>query len=73
MNKAITYILGSTVILLLLFFSLDIRKLDAYRASQTDASFDAGAYAREVWDHKIPGVARQKSAAPGELIQFITL
>lgn len=45
--------------MLLLFFSLDIRKLDAYRTTQTNTSFDASAYAQEVWKNEIPVAARQ--------------
>jgi predicted lipoprotein len=56
MKRSITYIPGIAAILLLLFFSLDIQKLDRYRATHTSASFDAGAYAREVWENEIPQV-----------------
>lgn len=59
MNRSIKTILGIVALLLLLFLSLDIRKLDDFLAGQPVASFDATAYAREVWVQDIPGIARQ--------------
>jgi predicted lipoprotein len=59
MKKAIRYMLGTLALLLLVFFSFDIRKLDAYRALQPVMAFDAVAYAREVWDRKLPGVVSE--------------
>ncbi|MGW8317523.1 MAG: DUF2291 domain-containing protein [Bacteroidales bacterium] len=59
MKKSIKIILGIAAVLLLLFLSLDIRKLDVYKEGQPSSSFDATAYAREVWDRDIPEIARQ--------------
>lgn len=58
MKKSIRYILGIAAVLLLVFLSLDIRKLDTYLAAQPSLSFDADEYARVVWEQKMPGVIR---------------
>lgn len=58
MQKSIQYILGISAILLVLFFSLDIQKLDQYLASRSPEKFDADQYVKELWNNRIPEVAR---------------
>jgi predicted lipoprotein len=58
MKKSIRYILGTAAVLLVVFLSLDIQKLDAYLAAQPPVTFDADEYARVVWEKKMPGVIR---------------
>lgn len=59
MKKSIKTIMGIAALLLLLFLSLDIRKLDGYLAGQPAAAFDAATYAREVWDREMPTATRE--------------
>lgn len=59
MKKSIRYVLGIAAVLLLVYLSLDIQKLDAYQAAQPAVTFDANEYARVVWEQKIPGVIRE--------------
>ena len=54
MNKPIKYSFWSLAILLILFLSLDIRKLDEYKAADTTVKFDAVEYARDTWNNEIP-------------------
>jgi predicted lipoprotein len=54
MNKPIKYILGIPAVLLVLFFSFDIKKLDEHKAADTTVLFNADEYARDVWNNKLP-------------------
>lgn len=54
MNKPIKYILGVPAVLLVLFFSFDIKKLDEYKAADTTVTFNADEYARDVWNNELP-------------------
>lgn len=56
MKKPIKYILGILVILVVLFFSFRIEKLDEYKAAKSIKVFDAADYAQDVWLNKIPAV-----------------
>jgi len=58
MKRTIPYILGIAAVLLLIYLSLDLQKLDAYLADRPSLSFDADEYARVVWEQKIPAVIR---------------
>lgn len=58
MKRTIPYILGIAAVLLLIYLSLDLQKLDAYLADRPSLSFDADVYARVVWEQKIPAVIR---------------
>ena len=69
MKKFMKYILGTLAILLVLFFSLDIRKLDEYKLENDQTTFDAVTYTNEVWSNKIPVVSGK---AP-EITALITL
>src|SRR6056297_3178897 len=59
MNKTVKYILWSVAILLLLYFSFDIRNLDEYKSSVKADYFDAEAYINNIWENKMPVIARQ--------------
>jgi predicted lipoprotein len=61
MRKAYRYIIGILAVIAALYFSLDLQKLDAYRATATSDAFDAEAYARDVWENRMPELAK---AAP---------
>ncbi|MFW6259702.1 MAG: DUF2291 domain-containing protein [Tangfeifania sp.] len=54
MTKSIKYSLWLLTILLILFFSLDIRKLDEVRANSTAEVFSATAYAHDFFEKKLP-------------------
>ena len=59
MKKPVKYILGTLAILVVLYFSFDIRKLDVYKSENSGLAFDAILYANDVWDNKLPEVAGQ--------------
>jgi predicted lipoprotein len=56
MKKPIRYILGILAVLLILFLSLDIQKLDEYKAADTTVHFSARGYAGEFWENGLPEV-----------------
>lgn len=59
MKRPVKYVLGIAAVLLLVYLSLDIQKLDVYLAAQPAKAFDANEYARVVWDQKIPVAIRE--------------
>jgi predicted lipoprotein len=56
MRKPIKYSLWTLAVLLILFLSLDIRKLEEVRSNSKTEVFDATAYAREFFINKLPTV-----------------
>lgn len=56
MKKPIKYSLGILAVLLVLFLSLDIQKLDEYQAADTTVHFSGKEYATEFWENKLPAV-----------------
>lgn len=54
MKEPVKYILVTLVVLLIIFLSLDIQKLDRYNAANTTKEFNAKAYALNIWQNKIP-------------------
>jgi len=54
MNRPLKYIITILAVLLVLILSLDIQKLDEYKAGQTVAVFNATEYADDVWENKLP-------------------
>jgi predicted lipoprotein len=56
MRKPIKYSLWTFAVLLILFLSLDIRKLEEVRSNSKTEVFDATAYAREFFINKLPTV-----------------
>jgi predicted lipoprotein len=56
MQKPIKYSLWTLAVLLILFLSLDIRKLEEVRSNNKTEVFDATAYAREFFINKLPTV-----------------
>ena len=70
MKRPVKYILGILAVVLVLFFSLDLQKLDEHRAAQGTDSFDASDYALELWERQIPGAV---SIAPelGSLVNML--
>lgn len=53
------YILWSVAILTLLYFSFDIKTLNEYKSSSKTEYFDAETYIKNVWENKMPAIARQ--------------
>lgn len=53
------YILWSVAIFVLLYFSFDIKNLDEYKSLGKADYFDAEAYINNVWETKMPVIARQ--------------
>jgi predicted lipoprotein len=53
MNKAIKYILGVLAIVAVVYFSLDIQKLDEYKAANSEVKFDATEFAQQFWDNEL--------------------
>jgi hypothetical protein len=54
MRKTIQYIPGILAIILVVYFSLDIRKLDEVKMSAGDIVHNAGEYALRFWETEIP-------------------
>lgn len=54
MNKTLKYIVSLAAVLLLLFFSLDIQKLDVHKAETSIESFNARSYAQTFWEKDLP-------------------
>ncbi|MCY1721994.1 DUF2291 family protein [Prolixibacteraceae bacterium Z1-6] len=54
MNKTIKYIVGIVVLILVLYFSFDIQKLDAYKAAHSQVQFDASEFAQNFWETQLP-------------------
>ncbi len=69
MKKSIKYGLGILVILVVLFFSFRIEKLDEYKAAKTAYVFDATSYAQDVWNEKMSAVINN---AP-EIVSLVEL
>lgn len=53
MKKPIQYILAILAVILVLYLSLDIEKLEAHKATDTGTEFNAAEYARNLWDSGI--------------------
>lgn len=69
MRKPIKYILGIGAILVVLFLSIRIEKLDDYKAAKSVTVFNATDYAEEVWNNKLPAIIND---AP-EIVSLIEL
>lgn len=69
MKKYVKYGIAIVAAVLIVFFSLDIQKLDKYNAVDIPDNFNAAVYARDIWDNKMPTVV---GSAP-ELILLINL
>jgi predicted lipoprotein len=54
MNKTIKYIVGILALILLLYLSFDIQKLDAHKAANTKVQFNAKAFAQHFWEIQLP-------------------
>ncbi len=54
MSKTLKYIVGIVVALLVIYFSVDIQKLDEYKALDKTETFDAEKYAANVWENELP-------------------
>jgi len=54
MNKPIRYSFAILALLAIVFFSLDIRNLGNYKASQEPTQFDAVRYAASFWNDSLP-------------------
>jgi predicted lipoprotein len=61
MKKPIRYSLGILAVLLILFLSLDIQKLDEYKAADTTVYFSAKEYAGDVWENELPEVINRSA------------
>ena len=69
MKKPIKYILGILTILVVLFLSFRIEKLDEYKAAKTVTIFDAINYVQDVWNNKMPAIIND---AP-EIVSLVEL
>lgn len=58
MSRMIKYISGIIVALLVIYFSIDIQKLDEYKASNKVEIFDAETYADNVWENELPKASK---------------
>jgi predicted lipoprotein len=56
MKKTVKYSLGVLTVLIIIFLSLDIQKLDQYKAANTAVEFNAKAYVHDIWQNKLPEV-----------------
>jgi predicted lipoprotein len=55
MNKIFKYGIGILVCLMVVYFSLDIQKLDKINATKVNTDFNAGDYASKFWEKELPG------------------
>ena len=53
MNKTVKFIIGVLAIIMVGYLSLDIEKLDKYKAANKDTSFDATEYANLFWENQL--------------------
>ena len=56
MSKILKYSIGFAVVLLVLYFSLDLQKLDDYKSLDSERAFNLEHYVAETWETKFPGV-----------------
>lgn len=54
MKKSVKYGIVIVAAVLIVIFSLDIQKLDKLNALGMPGDFNAAAYARDIWDYKMP-------------------
>lgn len=54
MSKTFKYVIGIVAVLSVVWFSLDIQKLDAYKAENIIEVFDAEDYAEKLWEDNLP-------------------
>lgn len=54
MKKFVKYGIVIVAVMVTIFLSLDIQKLDKYKALDTPGVFNAAAYAIEIWDNRLP-------------------
>lgn len=54
MNKTLKYISVIFAVLLLVYFSLDIKKLDEFKAANANVKFDAVEFAQNFWEKQLP-------------------
>jgi predicted lipoprotein len=55
MNKIFKYGIGILVSLMVVYFSLDIQKLDKINATKVNTDFNADDYAGKFWEKELPG------------------
>ena len=53
MNKIIKYSIGILAIVAVVYFSLNIQKLDEYNAANVSTKFDATEFARQFWENQL--------------------
>lgn len=54
MSKTLKYVIGMVAGLLVIWFSLDIQKLDAFKAENSTEVFNADDYAKSLWENNLP-------------------
>jgi predicted lipoprotein len=54
MKKLVKYGIVIVTVMVTIFLSLDIQKLDKYKELDTPGVFNAAAYAIEIWDNRLP-------------------
>jgi predicted lipoprotein len=50
MRKIVKYIIGTLTIILVIFLSVDLKKLDIYKNNPTKTEFNAAEYAANIWN-----------------------
>jgi predicted lipoprotein len=53
MNRIIKYTTGVLALIIVIFLSLDIRKLDEYKAVKANVKFDATEFAGQFWENQL--------------------
>lgn len=53
MSKIVKYIIGVLTIVLVVYLSFDIQKLDEYKAANSDVKFDATEFAQDFWENEL--------------------
>jgi predicted lipoprotein len=55
MNKILKYSIGIFACILIVYFSLDIQRLDKVRGAKVNTTFNADDYAVKFWEKELPG------------------
>lgn len=70
MRKIWKYSIGIVIVLLVIWFSLDIQNLDKHRAANTKQAFDAVDYAARFWNDSLP-LSVSKAPQAADLLKLL--
>lgn len=70
MNKIVKYSIGVLAIVAVVYFSLDIQKLDKYKAAYTDVKFNAMEFAQQFWDNELKDCINNATDVNAAILQL---